>query len=73
MAKTIIYTGPFAAGVQIETGQWLEPNDPTEVDDAIAGKAPKGDNPGEGLLAQVDNFTEVTVKGRKAKGAESNG
>lgn len=62
--KTLMYIGPFAAGVGIETGQWLERNDPADVDAAIAGRAPDGDDPGEGLLAQTANFTEVAVKGR---------
>ena len=61
MAKTIIYTGPFAAGVQIETGQWLEPGDPVDVDEAVAGRAPQGDDPGEGLLAQTANFVEADM------------
>ena len=59
--KTLIYTGPFAAGVGIETGQWLEPGDPVEVDEAVAGRSPEGDDPGEGLLAQVGNFIEADM------------
>lgn len=37
MATTSIkYTGPFAEGVEIETGQWAEPNKPLEVEAALA-------------------------------------
>ena len=71
--KTLIYVGPFAAGVYIDTGQHLLPGEPAEVDAAVAGRAPEGDDPGEGLLAQASNFAAVTVKGRKAKEDESNG
>ena len=59
--KTIIYRGPFAAGVQIDTGQWLEPGDPVEVDEDVAGHAPEGDDPGAGLLAQTANFIEADM------------
>jgi hypothetical protein len=60
-AKTILYVGPFAAGVGIETGQWLEPGDPVEVDDDVAGRPPAGDDPGAGLLAQTGNFVEADL------------
>ena len=70
---TIVYQGPFAAGVYIDTGQHLLPGEPTDVDADVAGRAPEGDDPGEGLLAQASNFAAVTVKGRKAKEDESNG
>jgi hypothetical protein len=59
--KTLLYVGPFAAGVQIETGQWLDPGDPVEVDEAVAGHAPEGDDPGGGLLAQTGNFVEADM------------
>ncbi len=59
--KTILYVGPFAGGVQIETGQWLERGDPAEVDEAVAGRAPEGDDPGAGLLAQTGNFIEADM------------
>lgn len=71
--KTLIYVGPFAGGVYIDTGQHLLPGEPVDVDAAVAGRAPEGDDPGEGLLAQTGNFAAVTVKGRKAKEDESNG
>jgi hypothetical protein len=59
--KTLLYIGPFAAGVQIQTGQLLEPGDPVEVDEDVAGRAPDGDEPGEGLLAQTGNFVEADM------------
>lgn len=59
--KTILYIGPFAAGVGIETGQWLEPGTPTDVDEAVAGRPPEGDDPGAGLLAQTANFVEADM------------
>lgn len=72
--KTIIYQGPFAEGVTIETGQHLLPGEPIDVDEAVVGRAPEGDDPGEGLLAQTGNFVAVTVKGRKpAEEDKSNG
>lgn len=59
--KTLLYVGPFAGGVQIETGQWIERGVPAEVDEEVAGSAPDGDDPGEGLLAQVANFVEADM------------
>ena len=59
--KTLIYVGPFAAGVGIDTGQWLEPGDPVEVDEDVAGHAPEGDDLGAGLLAQTANFIEADM------------
>lgn len=65
--KSILYVGPFAAGVQIETGQWLEPGDPADVDESVAGHAPSGTpgeddyDPGAGLLAQTANFVEADM------------
>lgn len=68
--KTIKYTGPFAAGVEIaDLGIFVAPGEPFDVDEALAGRPPDGDDPGEGLLAQVDNFTEVVVKTRKSAAA----
>lgn len=61
--KTLLYIGPFAAGVGIETGQWLEPGDPVEVDEDVAGHGPDGDDPGAGLLAQTANFVEADMSG----------
>lgn len=68
----ITYIGSFAAGVQLANGQWLAPNEPVEVDDATAGRAPKGNpgdddyDPGEGLLAQTGNFATARTAARKA-------
>lgn len=63
--KTLIYIGPFAAGVQIETGQVLEHGVPVDVDAALAGHAPSGEgddyDPGTGLLAQTSNFIEADM------------
>lgn len=59
--KTIMYRGPFVEGVQIETGQVLRPNEPADVDEAVAGRPPDGDDPGEGLLAQTGNFVEADM------------
>jgi hypothetical protein len=65
--KTILYSGPFAAGVQIETGQWLDLGDPVEVDEKVAGRSPSGTpgeddyDPGAGLLAQTANFVEADM------------
>ena len=59
--KTVLYIGPFAAGVGIETGQWLAPGDPVDVDEDVAGHAPDGDDPGAGLLAQTGNFVEADM------------
>lgn len=59
--KTLLYIGPFAAGVGIDTGQWFDPGQPVEVDDDIAGRAPDGDDPGAGLLAQTGNFVEADM------------
>jgi hypothetical protein len=65
--KTILYVGPFAAGVEIETGQWLDHGDPVEVDEDVVGRSPSG-TPGEddydagaGLLAQTANFVEADL------------
>jgi hypothetical protein len=70
---TIMYQGYAADGVYLDTGQHLLPGEPVDVDADVAGRAPDGDDPGEGLLAQTGNFVAVTVKGRKAKEDESNG
>lgn len=59
--KTLLYIGPFVDGVQIETGQWLAPGDPVDVDEDVAGHAPDGDDPGSGLLAQTGNFVEADM------------
>lgn len=65
--KTLLYVGPFAAGVGIDTGQWLEPGDPVDVDEDVAGYPPSGTpgdddyDPGAGLLAQATNFVEADM------------
>lgn len=65
--KTILYIGGFAAGVGIETGQWLAPGAPVDVDEDVAGHAPSGTpgdddyDPGSGLLAQTGNFVEADM------------
>lgn len=59
--KPILYVGPFVAGVYIDTGQHLLPGEPVDVDEAVAGRAPEGDDPGEGLLAQTANFIEADM------------
>jgi hypothetical protein len=65
--KSILYVGPFTAGVQIETGQWLDHGDPVEVDEDVAGRSPSGTpgeddyDPGAGLLAQTANFVEADL------------
>ena len=43
----------------------LEPGEVFETTDEIAGRAPSGDDPGEGLLAQVDNYELVTEPKKK--------
>jgi hypothetical protein len=65
--KNILYVGPFAAGVEIDTGQWIDPGDPVEVDEDVAGRSPSGTpgeddyDPGAGLLAQTANFAEADL------------
>lgn len=48
------------------TGQWATFGEPVDVDADVAGRAPKGDDPGEGLLAQPDNWAKPTTKAAKA-------
>lgn len=68
--KLIEYIGPLRAYVEdgtdddsktpapvieiVDTGQAVTWGVPIEVDAAVAGRPPKGDDPGEGLLAQTD-------------------
>jgi len=64
----LVYTGPFEA-VEIPTGTSdviATSGAVVDVDDAVAGRAPKGTpgedgyDAGEGLLAQADNFRAAT-------------
>lgn len=65
--KTLLYIGGLGPGVQIETGQWLRPGEPLDVDEALAGYPPSGTpgeddhDPGAGLLAQTGNFVEADM------------
>lgn len=42
-------------------GCWAEAGKAVEVPDEVAGKAPKGADPGEGLLAQTGNWEAVSA------------
>jgi hypothetical protein len=61
------YLGPFdeveiaATGLVVKKGQVVDlyPN--------LAGRAPDGDDPGEGLLAQVDTWRVVVRPAAKSK------
>lgn len=75
--KHIKYVGPFDAISIPDLGvEDVKPGDVFEVADAAAGRAPfvelvddqEVENPGEGLLAQVDNFVEAP-KPRKPREA----
>jgi hypothetical protein len=52
----ITYVGPYDEVVVAATGLTAKRGETVEVADQIAGRAPKGDDPGEGLLAQPTNW-----------------
>lgn len=69
----IRYIGPFKEGVEIDiTPQrlgiptFVAHNHQVEVPDELAGREPKGDDPGEGFLAQTDNWVRVESKEAKS-------
>jgi len=70
MGIMVTYVGGFAAGVEIaETGQVVGHGETVEVDDAVAGVAPAGDDPGSGLLAQSANWAPAKkAAARKGEG-----
>lgn len=59
---TLKNTNPLGAVELPLIGRVLEAGEEFEVTDEQAGRAPKDDDPGEGLLAQVGNYELVTPK-----------
>lgn len=70
MGIMVTYVGGFADGVEIaETGQTVAQGETVEVDAAVAGKTPSGDDLGAGLLAQPANW----VRAKKAAAGKGEG
>lgn len=68
---TVRYVGPFdEVEVEVAAGVWrtVERGSELKVPAALAGSPPDGDNPGAGLLAQVDAWEradEAAKSGRR--------
>ena len=64
----LAYIGPFddVEVVTRDVSFVARKGEPIDVADEIAGTAPSGDDPGSGLLAQVDNWKPAS----KTRGTE---
>jgi hypothetical protein len=62
---TLRNTNPLGAVELPLIGRVLEAGEEFEVTKEQAGHAPKGDDPGSGLLAQVGNYELVTETPKK--------
>lgn len=70
---SVKYVGPFANVVVEVLGLEVEVANGASIDvpDAVAGSAPKGDDPGSGLLAQTDNWKKAGGSRRTDDSGES--
>lgn len=53
-----------------DAGVYADRGVPVEVPDDVAGREPSGEDPGVGLLAQVDNWRRVPAGGAIGDGGE---
>ncbi len=61
------YCGPFDEVEIAATGLVVKRGEVVELYPNLAGRAPDGDDPGEGLLAQVDTWRVAAKPAAKSK------